>query len=756
MNVKIEKLIESALKNLGIGDGYEIVIGDEYDIVENTAAQELRSFFNKFGLDIEIVTESQSKGEKRFFLGRKSNLEFIKQLEVGGELKISDVLSEDDGFHLKQLGKDFVIAGANPRGVLYGVYELEDFLNNGADKPLDIKKVPYYQKRGSGLGYYHNMYANIFAEECLDEKLNYLSRLGINQWTSLDGFVECTLNKLVQSDIFPFQAPPTKEYQDYVRKISANCKKYGIDYYLFIWEPILPKLAGDLEKYPEEALGAVNKPYGNPEEGFDKTLCINSAIVQAHYKNMMKKVVLEYPDVKGAFFYNMDSQTWICTPELCDRCKTACNDSPPDEFNPWESQAMIISLLADAAHDVNPAFDFRFWGAHYNGERFKKLIHAVQCDSLYSNWNSSDHDIMIPDVAEFAPEYVIVKEIAEKRKIPLFAYFELNNLECIPRSLPFPFHVCDTIRKFKGWDVRNILEISGPIADHNSINALVMKEFQWNPNQSPEKFLASLSVRQFGEAAGELMYKAWEEVEKAMNVWNDMANNPLSGSQFALTMGTGEGIPRPILPYIADKYYGFIDILITVEPFKKELLEKLKKPAILDKMRLMCTYLKQASEYAKQAVKKANNKEFISVCYYEKVNGRPSCKEYAELNYSSIAIAAELCQQRCDMLSAVHLLTDIKNARANSDEELAKAKEKQYIEIIRDDIGVQESFCDLLKGFAETRPNFTRVNMTDNEISDLLLTTRIKIDILKKYLEDGRVLSSEDIPKNDRYRFSWV
>jgi hypothetical protein len=274
--------------------------------------------------------------------------------------------------------------------------------------------------------------------------------------------------------------------------------------------------------------------------------------------------------------------------------------------------------------------------------------------------------------------------------------------------------------------------------------------------QSPEKFLAALSVRQFGESAGKMMYKAWEELEKAMDVWNDMADNPLSGSHFALSIGTTDGIPRPILPDIAEKYNGFIDILISVEPFKRELLQKFKEPVLLNKMRLMSIHLEQAAAYAKQATAEASDNEFIGLCYYERVNGRPTCKEYAELNYSSIAIAAELCQQRCDMLCAVHLLTDLENARTTGNEELAGTKQKQYFELIREDISVQERFRDLLVGFAETRPNYKRVNMKDNEISDLLLTTRTKIDILKEYLESGKYLAFEEIPKNDRYRFSWA
>ena len=229
--------------------------------------------------------------------------------------------------------------------------------------------------------------------------------------------------------------------------------------------------------------------------------------------------------------------------------------------------------------------------------------------------------------------------------------------------------------------------------------------------------------------------KSTKEMEKAMDVWNDMPDNPLSGSHFAWSIGTTDGLPRPILPDITEYYNGFIEIIATVEPFKAKLYQKFKEQAFLDKLITMNTHLAQAAEYAKQAIVAANDQDFIGICYYTGMNGRPTCKQYAELNYAPIAIADALCRQRCNMLRAYHLLTELENARAAGDEKLAGTKGKLYHELIRKDIGVQEHFYALLTGFAAMRPCYTRTSLTEREISDLLLNTRAKIEKLKKFLK---------------------
>jgi hypothetical protein len=84
----------------------------------------------------------------------------------------------------------------------------------------------------------------------------------------------------------------------------------------------------------------------------------------------------------------------------------------------------------------------------------------------------------------------------------------------------------------------------------------------------------------------------------------------------------------------------------------------------------------------------------------------------------------------------------MENARAADDAKSVQAKEKLYLELIREDIGVQERFCALLISLAEKRPCYTRASLTEREISDLLSGTMGKIEKLNKFLKIKTGLST--------------
>jgi len=732
----------AALTRVGVDDTWQIVIADQTERVERTAAEALQTFLRRSGYDLQIVSESRATARKRFLLGRESSFGEVRRMGDRGELRIRDVSAEDDGFHLKRIGADIVIAGANPRGVLYGVYAFEEFVEAAGEGELDVKKVPYFRKRGSGPQYSFNAYVNLAVEDFPEEKAAYLSRLGINQLT--DQGIGASLHDFVDSDVFPFQEskadprgiqPRPVDFRRKVKAMSALCQKYGIDHYIFLSEPVVPTAVGRVEDYPKEALGAVKRPWGGSKEGSDLTLCVSSPIVQRHLRHMMGKFVREYPDVKGVIFYNMDMHHWICTPDLCSRCKAVCTDSPGDVYNPWETQANLITLLADAAHEESPSFDFRLWGAvHYHGERFEKMIHAAKgYNSLLAGWSASDRSIMVPDAAVRDPAFIITQQVCEERGIPAYVAFEFNNLETVPKSLGFPFHAVDALQKFKRWGVTNTTEIYGVVPEHNSINALVLKEFQWNPDQNPKEVLADLSRRQFGREAGKWMYRAWEEVEKGFDSWNDLQFGPLDGSQFYLSMGTTVALLKPVVPTTADDY-GYLEILTKVEPWRAEGYQKFKSKEFQQNMHRMSAHLAKAAEHAKKAVAAASDREPVATACYPGTGSRPTQREYAELNYASIALANALCRQKRDMVDAFHLLTELESARGAGNEKVVKGKRRQHHELVRGHIVLQEQFRELLQGFSKMEPCYSRTSLTAREIADLLAVTNVKIGMLQDFL----------------------
>lgn len=726
----------AGLARLAITSDYQLVLPDEPDIVERTAAQELSRFLERAGTPLAALPESASSASRRLLLGRAASLRAAAALCERGVLAICAVSAEDDGYQLRQVGDDIVIAGANPRGVLYGVYAFEEFVNTGARGSLDILRVPWFRKRGSGPSYSFNA-VNLDTEDFTEAKAAYLARLGINQFT--DQGLGGHLDRFVHSSVFPFQTPPSPIFQRRVRALTALCKRYGIDTYLFLAAPNLPKTADGLAQYPPEALGWVKRPWGGGPDHLERTLCVSSPLVQEHLRGMMRALVREYPDLTGIQFYNMDGDDWLCTPALCPRCAAVCGASPAEAFNPWETQALLVNLLAGAAREVNPAFDFRLWGAvHYHGQHLERLLRAADgCTSLMSAWTGSDRAVMVPAAAKPDLGWELSRRVSEERGIPLYTACEFNNHDIVPQSLPYPRHVCSALRRLKGWGAHNLVEIFGSIPEHNPLNALAAQAMQWEPDQDADALLRDLAERQFGAAAGERMLAAFDEIGAAFAVWDDIASGPfpLGGSQFHTSMGIANGgLPPAVLPAILGYYDGMVSILSNVEPWLAEDYRRYQQPGYLEKMTAMCEHLEHAAEHARQAAALASEDEYVGICPYESPAGRPTCREYAELNQAPVAIAASLCRQRCNIMRACLLLRAMEADRASGNRQAADAAQARYLALVREDIGVQEQFRALLAGLLQRRPCYTRASIAESELNDLIKQVEDKLSKMREYL----------------------
>jgi len=725
--------ILAGLRQLGIGEGYGIVVGDECDPVENTAAEMLQRFLAKASLPLGIVTESQFTGDRRILLGRESNLKAIQDFGDRGDIDIRSVSADDDGFHVRQIGKDVLIAGANPRGVLYGVYAFEDFVKKAGKSKLDIRRIPQFASRILSVPFVFTSDHPSSYKTFSDEWAAHYSRLGKNGVID-GGGGGWDLSRFVSSDIFPFQKPPDPELQRRISRASFLCRKYGMGYYIMLWEPETPRV-GDLGKYPKEALGTVKRPWGGDEHGMARTLCVCSPIVQEHYRNMVKRFAREYPDVKGFLFYNLDGNAWLCTPGLCPRCKSVCTDSPPDTPHPWETQALFTDLLAQAAREERSDFEFIHWISHFHGAAAEKLVRTSQeYTALAYGVQNGDHDIMISDAIEpGGSEFLMLQKVCAERSVPFHATFSSNTHEVIPNGFQLPFHVADGMQKLHAWGVRHI-KGAGPIPYFNQINAMVEREFQWNPDQDPGTFIADLSVRQFGKEAGKLMYKAWEEIENGMDVWNDMRLHPFCGSQMHLGLGFSY-FPnsKALVPDIAEYYNNCLVILTNVEPHRAPDYQKYREKEFLGRFQLMGTHLAEAAALAKKAIEKADANRPIGINYYDG-DSVPTMKEYAELNYGPIAIADVYCRLRCNMISAYHLLEGMKADSAAGNGNAAQEKETLYHDLIREDIALRKRFVEMLTEFATMRPCLTRTSLSEEGIANQITYMNAEIEKMESYL----------------------
>jgi hypothetical protein len=158
--------------------------------------------------------------------------------------------------------------------------------------------------------------------------------------------------------------------------------------------------------------------------------------------------------------------------------------------------------------------------------------------------------------------------------------------------------------------------------------------------------------------------------------------------------------------------------------------EKARTTNFIDQLRENVRCFKKAAELAKQAVAAASSDQYITYAYYDlTVEGieRPTCKEYAEMNYSIINLAAMFGASRANLLRSVQLTQAME---ASDDEASKKALHKEHTQLVEEDLILQEEVLAMFEDFKQRAPYLTRVGITGRQIEDLINKQHQKLDEL--------------------------
>ncbi len=734
-----EKLLVG-LRHIGFTEDVKIVHTAGKDLVCDTACKVLQKMFTKAGLTAEVV--AAPTGGREIIIGTAAVSEHIAAIFSREQMQVADVSDQDDGFEIKVIGDTIVIAGANGRGVLYGVFELEDILCAGAKESLDRFVLPAIRKRSHAVGYYWNHWKGMLTEEFNEAQAEYMARLRVNQYHGIQdgaGFGPHFYN-LVKSDVFPWMNDPDPEYVRKTKKMSRLMREYGVDYFQWVIEPVLPFFAGNLQEYPEDVFGLKSPPdwFPNYGEGIEKTLCINHPMVQEYFFDVAKRFAEEYPDVKGIFLYNNDCQAWFCNPCECEKCQKAAIDPIGDRYILWENEMRAQNVINAGLRAGRADAESLFWPTvHFSEEEIRKMVDGTSnFTSLTTAWDGQDHDAMVPDAYD-TPNYAItlMQEYEKKLGTPLYLYFAFNRSESLPQAFPYPYQMAHAMKRFYDWGLRNFVEGPGPTPHCNSINALTMKAVETNPNLDVDAFLATLCQKQFGEAAGKQMHAALREIKAGMDVWNQNYMHPFRGSHNELGMGPIMHVAGSINLDKDDPFRSYIkDFAYNAPVFYKD-------PSMAEKVQLVdllvenAVHFEKAAEYAAEAVRLASSDEYITYAYYDlAAEGLecPTCKEYAEMNCATIMIAATFCREKVHKAHSARLFFDMQDC---TNEEERKALHIKHTALVVEDLPLQEKILCMFEDFNTRAPQLTRVGMTPEQIAHILTIQKNKVAELHEYLE---------------------
>ena len=560
-------IIKETLESLGIDTNSHIVISNRPHMAERTAARELKDFLKTQSVDIHVVSGNNASRGTKVLLGRMRSLSTIKSLSDRGDLKIGHVSEKDDGYHLKRIGDDIVIAGANARGVLYGTYRLIEWIKGYREEYLDIFETPYFRQRWLWPSLYARadnraeMTASTIYLE--NSSLRYLAKLGANVIylgsPSLFGALHepsmsSGLLRLVSENkhlpTISQLRPPYEELVNVMDKVHSLSSLYGFANALWIEEPqVAEGIHADLlNSIPEDCVTVSSFSYEKSllrTKGFQRlmrqrryhSLCMFHPKVEKHYKSLITQLVSRYPNLQSVMVYNEDTGSSNCYAPSCPRCRQLY----PEGYAgyPYLAHTHGARIMQEAGQEVNKEFRIATATYHWFGNCAKPgpigaadrkhMIDNLPPASIVCCLNTLDSQVSACEIPSWAKD--IIKRIKDRGDLSIFALDDFTGtsedlLLETTAGFPIPYR---TYKKLHNWAKAGIADgiTAHPLMGHpakvNSINDIAFRIFSWQPLMSYEeadnkiKQIALLQLR--SEQAASEMVKSYKAVDKALDVW---------------------------------------------------------------------------------------------------------------------------------------------------------------------------------------------------------------------------------------------
>ena len=509
------------------------------DLPVSTAAENLLTFLKKQypQTNVSVVTNAEGKPDKgNIIIGTTEENPFLKGWKEKGILTISASDEEDDNYEIVQTDGCIAVNGANPRAVLYGVFELEDILaaNNGipngfksiAKPSMKIRILHPLSPRGERAGF----------TKYQESDFEFIARCGGNlAHLTHDWMKEKTLFSFVPSTEFPdaVEQQSVKENRKILRQYLDWCKIYGLQAAMWLcempcqggsWIPE-PKRKAFLEHFPAECLSESGTKQG-------KVLCLGHPKVEQEYRRMMRQFVTDFPEISMVLVFTLDASGELCDPQSCPRHK---NVSKLSQYN------HLLSLLTEEGRKINPEFQVIFigWGWKFRGdpeyftqqEAFKEGTGiTLPADGEAWNYDRKITDLMVRS-----------REIAQQQHQTFLGYDNFlwsddtwwddrkRNETTLPEGITeiydYPLGIAAKLDRWKKLDADGFFDQWGTKAEYIQLNAIALRELVFHPeNNNPENiqdWAKSLTERRFGKKATPALLSAWEEIEKAQQLLSD-------------------------------------------------------------------------------------------------------------------------------------------------------------------------------------------------------------------------------------------
>lgn len=351
---------------------------------------------------------------------------------------------------------------------------------------------------------------------------------------ALDQFVYSSLNK----GLYPYYYLSAN--LEYMRQNALLARRFGLVPGLLCFEPrSVPEEF--FTRYPMLRGGRVDHPFRSFKPRY--TMTITHPLVQQHYRDMLQKIMKEVPDLGYITIWSNDSGAGF---EHTKSLYVGRNGGPY-LIREWKDDKEIartagknvinfLRLLYNAGKEINPHFRVltrleSFYGEHDTvWEGLQDGIDVETASLVARGWTLPyshpryKDQYAINGGSIYQMDFATEEEepLAELRKHQSNAHFYFapgpHTMFQPLLGIPYPFLVYQRLKQLRSHRV-DALALSGgtfpPQLVPYNVNYEVLREYQFNPELDPEKFILSLARKWTSRHAQDLV-KAWKHTEEAI------------------------------------------------------------------------------------------------------------------------------------------------------------------------------------------------------------------------------------------------
>ncbi len=321
-----------------------------------------------------------------------------------------------------------------------------------------------------------------------------------------------SLQGYVTSPLFPRAVDPAEVAANRagLRRLLDDCADHGLGAMLWLTElpcqggPWVPTAEREafLTRYPEDVLSDSGTYEG-------QVLCFSHPQVRAFYRDLLARFFADFPEIETLFVFGLDSGGEFCAPETCPRCRGLHRLAQRDR---------LVAFLIEEGRKVRPGLRVLTTGWRWDretGEFLHRQAALPAASGVYlaaqkDGWQCErqTHDFLHA-----------VRQVCRQQGQTFIGYDNLHwgddTVHGIGDIQDFPLGIAAKLRRWHALGADGVFDHWGPTPEDISSNAPACREFFLNPQADPAPVCRALAHRQFGTAAGELTFAAWQALERA-------------------------------------------------------------------------------------------------------------------------------------------------------------------------------------------------------------------------------------------------